>query len=87
MHGQLGVWIRRAWIVVKARAMTEQDWDRLRLVIGMLDQHSHIATDALQAPPATVNPRSIIRCTRRRLMLHPPPAKKVNHEMAPERFS
>src|ERR1700738_5148306 len=55
--------------VVRARDDSEQAGIGCRLVIGVLDQHSHFATDALQAHRHRQS-QEIIRCTRRRLMLH-----------------
>jgi hypothetical protein len=54
---------------VSARNDSEQAWTGCRLVIGILDQHSHFATDALQAYRYR-QPQEIIRCTRRGLLLH-----------------
>jgi hypothetical protein len=64
----LGFWIRRA-DVVSARNDPEQAGIGWCLVIGIFDQHSHFAADALQACRHCQS-QEIIRCTRRRLMLH-----------------
>ena len=55
--------------MVSARNDFEQARIGCRLVIGILDQHSHFATDALQADLHRQS-QEIIQCTRRRLMLH-----------------
>src|ERR1700730_9332846 len=55
--------------VVSARNDSEQAGIGWCLVIGILDQHSHFATDALQADLHRQS-QEIIRCTRRRLMLN-----------------
>ena len=55
--------------VVSARKDPEQAGIGWSLVIGILDQHSHLATDALQAYPHRQS-QEIIRCTRSCLMLH-----------------
>jgi hypothetical protein len=55
--------------VVSARNDSEQAGIGCRLVIGILDQYSHFATDALQAHRHRQS-QKIIRRTRRRLMLH-----------------
>jgi hypothetical protein len=47
MHGHFGLWIRRAWMWC-ARNDSEQAGIGWCLVMGILDQHSHFATDALQ---------------------------------------
>ena len=49
MHDQLGVLDQARLDVVSARNDSEQAWIGWCLVIGILDQHSHFATDALQA--------------------------------------
>jgi hypothetical protein len=69
MHGQLGVLDQTRLDVVRARNDSEQAGIGWCLIIGILDQHSHFATDALQADLHR-QPQEIIRCARRRLMLH-----------------
>jgi hypothetical protein len=49
MHGQLVVLNQTRLDVVSARNDSEQAGIGWCLVIGILDQHSHFATDALQA--------------------------------------
>ena len=69
MHGQLGVLDQTRLDVVRASQDSEQAGIGWCLVIGILDQHSHFATDALQARGHRQS-QEIIQCTRRRLMLH-----------------
>jgi hypothetical protein len=66
MHGQLGV-LDQAHLDVVAQARIGG-----RLVIGILDQHAHFATDALQAyrHRQPQEPQDIAGCIRRCLMLH-----------------
>ena len=49
MHGQVGVLGQARLDVVSARKDSAQAGIGGRLIIGVLDQHSHFATNALQA--------------------------------------
>ena len=49
MHRQLGVLAQAGLDVVRAGKDSEQAGISRRLVIGILDQHTHFATCALQA--------------------------------------
>jgi len=69
MHGQLGVLDQARLDVVGARKDPEQARIGGRLVIGILDQHAHFATDALQAYRHR-QPQEVIGCVCRCLMLH-----------------
>jgi hypothetical protein len=67
VHGQLGVLDQTRLDVVRASQDSEQAGIGWCLVIGIFDQHSHFATDALQAHGHRQS-QEIIQCTRRRLM-------------------
>src|ERR1700731_504793 len=87
MHAQLGVLDQTRLDVVSARNDSEQAGIGWCLVIGILDQHSHFATDALQAHRHRQS-QEIIRCTRRRLMLHlqiKRPGKQLDQAASRER--
>jgi len=51
MHAELGVMDQARLDVVRARKDSEQARIGCHLVIGILDQHSHFAADALQDAP------------------------------------
>ena len=68
MYRQLRVLDQARLDVVSASKDPEQAGIGWCLVIGILDQHSHFATDALQAHRHRQS-QKIIRCTRRRSML------------------
>jgi hypothetical protein len=69
VHGQLGVLDQTRLDVVSARNDSEQARISGCLFIGILDQHSHFATDALQAH-RNRQPQHIVRSIRWCLMLH-----------------
>ena len=48
MHGQLGVLAQASLDVVRAGNDSEQAGISRRLVVGILDQHTHFAAGALQ---------------------------------------
>jgi DNA methylase len=75
MHGQLAVMDQTRLDVVSARNDSEQAGIGWCLVIGILDQHAHFATDALQAHRHRQS-QEIIRCSFRagrteEMALHP----------------
>ena len=69
MHAQLGVLDQTRLDVVSARNDSEQAGIGWCLVIGILNQHSHFATDAFQAHRHR-QPQNIVGYIHRSLMLH-----------------